>query len=62
VTQDDDLLAEARHRQAAGLPFCGVIYAHQLRISIGVYVNDLELIAKAMDLSELQSQVIYLPL
>ncbi|HWE60979.1 MAG TPA: DUF5615 family PIN-like protein, partial [Chloroflexota bacterium] len=30
-SQDDDLLAEAAHRQAKGVRFGGVIYAHQLR-------------------------------
>ena len=30
-TQDDDLLAEATKRQREGIPFCGVIYAHQRR-------------------------------
>lgn len=34
-TQDDDFLAETAHRQAAGQPFSGLIYAHQLRVSIG---------------------------
>ena len=34
-TQDDDLLVEATKRQREGTPFRGVIYAHQLRVSIG---------------------------
>jgi predicted nuclease of predicted toxin-antitoxin system len=45
-TQDDDLLAEATRRQRQELTFGGVIYAHQLRVSIGDCVRDLELIAK----------------
>lgn len=61
-TQDEDLLAEAKHRQAEGLPFAGVIYAHQLRITIGRCVNDLELIAKAAETKELVNRVEYLPL
>ncbi len=61
-TQDDDLLAEAAGRQKEGLLFYGVIYAHQLRISIGACVNDLELIAKAADPDELINTVIFLPL
>lgn len=48
-TQDDDLLAEATHRQHRGQPFGGVIYAHQLRVSVGDCVRDLELVAKAGD-------------
>lgn len=38
-TQDDDLLAEAVQRQRQRIPFRGVIYAHQLRISIGTCVT-----------------------
>ena len=61
-TQDDDLLAEATRRQTEGVPFAGVIYAHQLRMSIGARIDDLELIAVAADSAELSDQVTYLPL
>ena len=61
-TQDDDFLAEASHRQAAGQPFSGLIYAHQLRVSIGQCVRDLELIAKLGTPEELANQVLFLPL
>jgi rRNA-processing protein FCF1 len=61
-TQDDDLLAEARLRQVKGIPFAGVIYAHQLRITIGRCIQDLELIAKASEPDELANRVEYLPL
>jgi hypothetical protein len=60
-TRDDDLLAEATKRQRAGIPFCGIIYAHQLRVSIGRCVEDLELIAKAGELVDLMNQVVFLP-
>ena len=46
-TRDDDLLAEATRRQREGMPFSGVIYAHQLRVSIGACIQDLEIIAGA---------------
>jgi len=46
-TQDDDLVAEAIRRQRDVIPFSGVIYAHQLRTSIGLCIQDLELIARA---------------
>ena len=39
-TQDDDLLAEATKRQKEGVTFGGVIYSHQLRISIGACIKD----------------------
>jgi hypothetical protein len=61
-SQDEDFLIEARRRQAEGVPFAGVIYAHQLRITIGVCVRDLELIAKASDPPDLTNRVEYLPL
>lgn len=52
-TQDEDLLAEAKHRQVEDIPFGGVIYAHQLRITIGRCVQDLELVAKAGEPDEM---------
>jgi predicted nuclease of predicted toxin-antitoxin system len=61
-TQDDDLLVEAKRRQTAGIPFAGVIYAHQLRITIGRCIQDLELIAKACEPEDLANRVEYLPL
>lgn len=60
-TRDDDLLAEATKRQRAGVPFCGIVYAHQLRVSIGRCVEDLDLIAKAGEPADLMNQVIFLP-
>lgn len=60
-TRDDDLLAEATKRQRAGIPFRGIVYAHQLRVSIGRCVEDLELIAKAGEPADLMNQVIFLP-
>jgi len=61
-TRDDDLLAEATKRQRAGIPFRGVIYAHQLRVSIGTCVQDLEIIAKAGESEDLMNGMMFLPL
>lgn len=61
-TQDDDLLAEASRRQKAGIPFEGVIYAHQLYVSIGSCIDDLEIIVKTSEMDELRNLVVYLPL
>ena len=61
-TRDDDLLAEATRRQRAGIAFRGVIYAHQLRVSIGQCVQDLEIIAKAGEFEDLLNSVTFLPL
>ena len=61
-TRDDDLLAEAAKRQREEMPFLGVIYAHQLRVSIGRCVQDLETLAKAGEPADLLNGVIFLPL
>ena len=61
-SQDTDLLAEATARQRNGVPFSGVIYAHQSRLGIGQCVQELELLAKASEPSELADRVQYLPL
>lgn len=61
-SQDDDLLREANKRQQTGETFAGVIYAHQLNITIGRCIDDLELIAKATDLDEWLNNTVYLPL
>jgi hypothetical protein len=61
-TQDDDLLTEATQRQRLGQAFHGVIYAHQLRISVGDCVRDLELVATAAEPSDMTGQTLFLPL
>jgi hypothetical protein len=61
-TRDDDLLAEATKRQRAGIPFRGVAYAHQLQVSIGTCVEDLEIIAKAGEADDLMNRVQFFPL
>jgi hypothetical protein len=62
LNRDEDSLREAARRQQAGESFGGVIYAHQLRVTIGQCVRDLELIAKACEPGDLANQVMYLPL
>ncbi len=61
-TADDDLLAEAAHRQQAGILFGGVVYGHQRRVSIGQCIGDLEIITKAGAPGDIDNVVIYLPL
>ncbi len=61
-TQDDDLLTEAARRQREGLAFRGLIYAHQLHVSIGVCIHDLEIIAKAGEPEDLINHIRFLPL
>lgn len=61
-TRDADLPAEAALRQRSGVTFSGVIYAHQLLVTIGQCVADLELIAKVRNPTECVNRVDYLPL
>lgn len=60
-SQDDDLLTEAAKRQRSGNYFCGVIYAHQLNISIGTCIHNLELITNAGELEDIENRVEFLP-
>lgn len=61
-TRDADLLAEARRRRRESHSFAGVIYAHQLQVTLGQCVRDLELIATAGEPDEFADRVCYLPL
>jgi hypothetical protein len=61
-SRDDDFLREAARRQQSAVPFGGIVYAHQLRVSIGECVLDLELIAKSSEPEEWVSRLEYLPL
>jgi hypothetical protein len=61
-TQDDDLLREARKRQHSSESFTGVIYGHQLNVSIGECIDDLELIAQVSEPDEWVNRLLYLPL
>lgn len=61
-TRDDDFLAEAARRQQEGAAFYGVIFAHQLRVPIGICVSNLEVIARAGEPDDVLNAVLYLPL
>jgi len=61
-TQDEDLLSEATRRQRNGIHFAGVIYAHQLRVTLGQCINDLELLATIFEPSDMTNRVEFLPL
>jgi hypothetical protein len=62
VTHDIRFLAAAENWQRLGRPFCGLIFAHPMQVSIGQCVRDLELIAKATDPQDWTSSVLRLPL
>ena len=61
-TQDEDLLREAAERQQRGEAFAGVVYAHQLKITVGQCIRDLELLAKVNEPDDCANRVEYLPL
>ena len=61
-SRDEDLLVEAAKRQRSGAPFSGLVYAHQLRVTVGQCINDLELIAKLSEPEDLLNRVEHLPL
>jgi predicted nuclease of predicted toxin-antitoxin system len=60
--QDEDMITEGKRRQAAGIPYPGVIYCHQLKLSVGRRVIDLEIIAKYGDPAEYENRVTHLPI
>ncbi len=62
VSQDEDLLREGVRRLREGQRFSGIVYAHQLRVTIGQMVEDLELIATATSKEEWSGKIEYLPL
>ncbi len=61
-SRDEDLLAETAARQRSGRTFSGLVYAHQLRVTIGQCINDLELIGKLCEPDDLVNRVEHLPL
>ena len=61
-SQDDDLLREAAERQRHGVPFAGVVYSHQLAITVGQTVRDLELLANVYEPEDIENRIEYLPL
>ena len=61
-TQDIRFKALAEDWQREARPFAGLVFGHQLHGSIGQYIRDLELIAKATEASDWSGQVEQLPL
>src|SRR5438093_11844107 len=61
-THDIRFRVMAEQWQREGRQFAGLAFGHAEGASIGQYVRDLELIAKASEPSEWRNIVIYLPL
>ena len=61
-SQDRDFLILAHRWLQAGRIFSGLVYAHQLNVTIGQAVEDLEVIAQLLLPKEAENQVYFLPL
>lgn len=61
-TEGADFLEIAHRWQRTGREFAGVVYAHQLHVTVGQVIRDLELIAKVLGADEIRNQVVFLPL
>lgn len=62
ISQDADLLREGTLLLRESRTFSGIIYAHQLRVTIGRMVEDLELIAVATTPEEWRGRIEFLPI
>jgi hypothetical protein len=60
-THDIRFKALAEDWLRRGLPFAGLALGHQLAGTIGQYVNDLELLAKATDPDDCMNSIEHLP-
>ena len=61
-SQDRDLLVLTEQWLRTGRTFAGLIYAHQLGITIGQAIRDLDLIAQALDSEDIQNRIEFIPL
>jgi hypothetical protein len=61
-TQDRDFLALAAAWQHTRREFTGMVYAHQMRITIGAAIQDLVLIASLMHPDDMRNRVEFVPL
>ncbi|MCX6970304.1 MAG: DUF5615 family PIN-like protein [Verrucomicrobia bacterium] len=62
VTQDIRFKALAESWQRENRSFSGMVFAHQLFVTVGRMVVDLELVAKASNNQDMDSQILHLPL
>jgi predicted nuclease of predicted toxin-antitoxin system len=60
-SQDDDLLAISVGWLRLGRPFSGLVYAHQLKATVGQLIRDLELVAKTSDPTDMRNQIQFIP-
>ena len=62
VTQDIRFKALAESWQRESHPFSGMVFAHQLFVTVGRMVGDQELISKACTAQEISGKILHLPL
>jgi len=60
-SQDADLLVIADRWLRTTREFAGLVYAHQLEITIGQAVRDLTLLAQVLDPEDMKNHVEFLP-
>jgi hypothetical protein len=61
-SQDKDFLIICTWRQRSGIDFGGVVYASQLRLSVGQIIRDLHFLATILEPEEMTNQLLWLPL
>ena len=61
-SRDRDLLAITAKWLRDGRDFSGLVYGHLLQVSIGMAVEDLEIIAKVAEDADMKNRVLWLPL
>lgn len=61
-SQDQDLLIITNQWLTEGKEFAGLVYAHQLNITIGRAIRDLELLAQVLNSEDMQNHIEFLPL
>jgi Domain of unknown function (DUF5615) len=61
-SQDEDLLTLTHHWLQTGRAFAGLIYAHQLSVTIGRAIRDLELLAQALDPEDMRNHIEFISL
>lgn len=61
-THDQDFLREGAARLRRSQFFAGILYAHQVEMTIGQCLESLEMIAKAGEPDDVANRIIYLPL
>src|SRR5438105_4799136 len=62
VSLDRDPYVIASQCMLSGTEFSGLVYGHQLRLTIGQAIRDLELVAKAMEPHEIRNFIQRIPL